>query len=70
VRVKQANTAIEYEVRSNFLVYRNRLEREENVFAGERIDRLRQVDGQLLIADRTILLDQNILLAKNISTFF
>lgn len=59
------------EVRSNFLVYRNRLEREENVFAGERTDRLRRFDdGRLLITDRTILLDQNVLLSKNISTFF
>jgi 3-phenylpropionate/cinnamic acid dioxygenase small subunit len=57
VRVKHANLAAEYEVRSNFLVYRNRLEREENVFAGERSDLLRQIDGHLL-------------LAKNISTFF
>ncbi|ROO84711.1 3-phenylpropionate/cinnamic acid dioxygenase small subunit [Actinocorallia herbida] len=58
-------------VRSAFLVYRNRLEREENVFAGSRTDVLRRgEDGGLLVARRTILLDQNVLLAKNISTFF
>lgn len=58
-------------VRSAFLVYRNRLEREENVFAGSRTDLLRRTgEGRLLVARRTILLDQNILLAKNISTFF
>ncbi|CUU55044.1 3-phenylpropionate/cinnamic acid dioxygenase, small subunit [Parafrankia irregularis] len=56
--------------RSNFLVYRNRLQREENVFAGERTDLLRRAGGGLLIARRTVLLDQNVLLAKNISTFF
>jgi 3-phenylpropionate/cinnamic acid dioxygenase small subunit len=57
--------------RSAFLVYRNRLEREENVFAGSRTDILRRTaDGRLQVARRTILLDQNILLAKNISTFF
>ncbi|MDX6744124.1 3-phenylpropionate/cinnamic acid dioxygenase subunit beta [Actinocorallia sp. A-T 12471] len=64
-------TAADLLVRSAFLVYRNRLEREENVFAGSRTDVLRRTDdGGLLVARRTILLDQNVLLAKNISTFF
>lgn len=57
-------------VRSAFLVYRNRLEREENVFAGGRTDVLRRTESGLKIARRTILLDQNILQSKNISTFF
>lgn len=57
-------------VRSAFLVYRNRLEREENVFAGRRTDLLRRGADGLRIARRQILLDQNVLLAKNISTFF
>jgi 3-phenylpropionate/cinnamic acid dioxygenase small subunit len=60
----------ELEVRSNFLVYRNRLEREVNIFGGERRDVLRRTGDRLLIASRTILLDQNVLLSKNISTFF
>lgn len=56
---------------SVFLLYRNRLEREEGVYAGKRTDVLRRGDdGGLLIARREILLDQNVLLAKNISTFF
>jgi 3-phenylpropionate/cinnamic acid dioxygenase small subunit len=57
-------------VRSAFLVYRNRLEREQNIFAGERTDILRRTNGGLRVARRTILLDQNILQSKNISTFF
>ena len=57
-------------VRSAFLVYRNRLEREENVFAGQRTDVLRREDGALRVARRSILLDQSVLTAKNISTFF
>lgn len=57
-------------VRSAFLVYRNRLEREENIFAGGRTDVLRRTDTGLQVARRTILLDQNVLQAKNISTFF
>ncbi len=64
-------TSADLLVRSNFLIYRNRLEREENVFAGTRTDLLRRgQDNSLLIARRTILLDQNLLLSKNISTFF
>ncbi|MCD5422492.1 3-phenylpropionate/cinnamic acid dioxygenase subunit beta [Rhodococcus pyridinivorans] len=57
-------------VRSAFLVYRNRLEREENIFAGGRTDILRRAGTGLRVAHRTILLDQNILQSKNISTFF
>ena len=57
-------------VRSAFLVYRNRLEHEENVFAGRRTDILRRDGDALRVARRAILLDQSVLHAKNISTFF
>jgi 3-phenylpropionate/cinnamic acid dioxygenase small subunit len=57
-------------VRSSFLVYRNRLEREENIFAGQRTDVLRRTNRGFEIARRMVLLDQNVLLSKNISTFF
>jgi 3-phenylpropionate/cinnamic acid dioxygenase small subunit len=61
----------DYVASSNFLVYRNRLEREVDVYAGGRTDLLRRTEqGELKIARRTILLDQNVLLSKNISTFF
>ncbi|MEV0342547.1 3-phenylpropionate/cinnamic acid dioxygenase subunit beta [Nocardia sp. NPDC050713] len=56
--------------RSAFLVYRNRLERDENVFVGSRTDLLRRTERRLLVARRTILLDQSVLQSKNISTFF
>jgi len=63
-------TTDDLEVRSAFLVYRNRLQREENIFAGRRVDILRRTDEGLQVARRVILLDQNVLQAKNISTFF
>ena len=63
-------SADDLEVRSAFLVYRNRLEREENVFAGRRVDILRRTEAGLRVARRVILLDQHVLQAKNISTFF
>src|ERR1700741_4539089 len=55
-------TEDDYVARSPFLVYRNRLQHEENIFAGQRIDVLRRTDGVLRIARRTILLDQAVLL--------
>jgi 3-phenylpropionate/cinnamic acid dioxygenase small subunit len=68
--VQAGFTGDDLEVRSVFLVYRNRLEREENIFAGRRIDILRRTDEGLRVSRRVILLDQNVLQAKNISTFF
>jgi 3-phenylpropionate/cinnamic acid dioxygenase small subunit len=68
--VQAGFSADDLEVRSAFLVYRNRLEREENIFAGRRIDILRRTQERLQVARRVIVLDQNVLQAKNISTFF
>lgn len=63
--------------RSSFIVYRSRLEHEENIFAGRRTDLLRRLPspdgaspGRLQVARREILLDANVLQSKNISTFF
>ncbi|UVF77117.1 3-phenylpropionate/cinnamic acid dioxygenase subunit beta [Gordonia mangrovi] len=70
VRVQRADAEGEYFVRSNFFIYRNRLEAEVDLWAGERRDVLRLVDGSFRIADRIILLDQNLILAKNLSVFF
>src|SRR5919206_1681996 len=69
VQVVQA-TATEVTVRSRFLVYRNRLQDETDFFVGKREDVLRKVDGAWKIARRQILLDQNVLLAKNLTVFF
>ena len=69
--VRPGFTADDLVAKSAFLLYRNRLEREEGVYAGQRTDVLRRrADGRLEVARREILLDQNVLLAKNISTFF
>jgi biphenyl 2,3-dioxygenase beta subunit len=68
IRIKQRMGA-ELEVHSNFLVYRTRLEHDRDLYAGGRIDRLRQAGDGFQIAHRTIILDQAILDAKNISVF-
>jgi 3-phenylpropionate/cinnamic acid dioxygenase small subunit len=62
--------AEEVGVRSRFLIYRNRVETETDVLVGKREDLLRRVDGTFKIARRTIILDQSVLLAKNLTFFF
>ena len=60
----------EVAVRGRFLVYRNRVETETDILVGKREDLLRRVDGQWQIARRKIVLDQNVLLTKNLTFFF
>lgn len=68
IRVKR-DSAVEIEARSNFLVYRTRMEKDEDIFVGTRRDILRSIDDNVKIARRTIILDQAVLRAKNISIF-
>jgi 3-phenylpropionate/cinnamic acid dioxygenase small subunit len=70
VQVEEAEKPDEYEVTSLFLLYRNRLEHETDLFCGTRYDTLRRVDGELKIAHRKIVLAQNVVMAKNLSVFF
>ena len=60
----------ELAVHSNFIVYRSRGETEQDFYVGARQDRLRRVDGAWKIASRRMVLDQNVLTAKNLSIFF
>jgi 3-phenylpropionate/cinnamic acid dioxygenase small subunit len=69
VEVEAGETDSEFKVHANFIVYRNRGETEQDFFVGRREDVLRNVDGAWKIARRKIILDQNVLLAKNISIF-
>jgi biphenyl 2,3-dioxygenase subunit beta len=70
VSVSPSANAGELDVQSNFIVYRNRLETEVDIWAGERADVLRPDGDSFKIAKRTILLDQNVILSKNLSVFF
>ena len=61
----------EVDVGSRFLVYQNRVEYETYFFVGKRNDTLRrQAGGPWQLARREIILDQNVLLAKNLTVFF
>jgi 3-phenylpropionate/cinnamic acid dioxygenase small subunit len=70
IEVEPGDTASELKVFSNCMVYRNRAETEHDFYVGARQDVLRYVDGAWKIARRTIILDQTVLLAKNVSIFF
>jgi 3-phenylpropionate/cinnamic acid dioxygenase small subunit len=65
-----AEEPVEVSVRCRFLVYRNRVETETDILVGKREDLLRRVRGDWQIARRKILLDQNVLLSKNLTLFF
>ena len=60
----------EYRVRSAFILYRTRLRTDENLFVGRRTDLLRRTAAGWRIARREIVLDQNVIMAKNLSVFF
>jgi 3-phenylpropionate/cinnamic acid dioxygenase small subunit len=62
--------AEELDIGSRFLVYQNRVEYETYTFVGRRNDTLRLTEKGWKIARREILLEQNILMAKNLTTFF
>jgi len=61
---------VEVAVKCRFLIYRNRVQTETDILVGKREDVLRQVNGQWKITQRKVILDQNVLLAKNLTFFF
>lgn len=62
--------AEEVSLRCRFIIYRNRVATETDILVGRREDTLRRTDGGWRIAQRLVLLDQNVLLAKNLTFFF
>ena len=66
------NVASAEEVTSKcrFLIYQNRVETESYFFVGKRTDTLRKEAGDWKLLRREIILDQNVLLAKNLTVFF
>ncbi len=70
IEVEARDTEGELRAYSNFVMYRTRAETEQDFYIGSREDILRRVGGQLRVASRKIVLDQTVLLAKNLSNFF
>jgi len=69
VRIRDGVGTDELTVTCNFIVYRSRMATDEDLWVGEREDRLRKVEGQWRIAGRKIFLDQTVLRSKNLSSF-
>jgi 3-phenylpropionate/cinnamic acid dioxygenase small subunit len=70
IEVLPADAPSEVQALSNFILYRTRAETEQDFYVGSRRDRLRRAEGNWKIAERRVILDQNVLLAKNLSIFF
>jgi 3-phenylpropionate/cinnamic acid dioxygenase small subunit len=70
IEIEPGASDSEVKVYSNFIVYRSRGETEQDFYVGAREDVLRRIDGEWKIANRKLVLDQNILVAKNLSVFF
>jgi 3-phenylpropionate/cinnamic acid dioxygenase small subunit len=62
--------AAEVAVKCRFLVYRNRVETETDILCGKREDLLRRDGEGWQIARRKIILDQSVLMSKNLTFFF
>ncbi len=60
----------EITVTTNFHLYRTRLNSEEDSWIGRREDRLRRVEGRLMLAARHIFLEQTVILSQNMSSLF
>ena len=59
----------EVDVSCRFVVYRNRVTDESDFLVGRRKDRLRRAADGWRVCRRRLLLDQSVLLAKNLSVF-
>lgn len=69
IEVELTDVADEYLVYSLIAVYRNMNEDEEHTLYGHREDILRNVDGELKLAKRKIIIDQNIFLSKSLNVY-
>lgn len=70
IEAEPGDAPSELRVYSNFIVYRSRAETERETMFGARQDLLRRVDGALKIARRKVIVDQSVMLSKNVSIFF
>lgn len=66
----QADAPDHVKATSRFLVYQNRLQTETAMFVGRREDILARADDGWRIRRRTVYLNQNVLMAKALTTFF
>jgi 3-phenylpropionate/cinnamic acid dioxygenase small subunit len=68
--VVEPRSGDEIRAKTAIMVWRTHLETDMDLLAGSRDDILRRVDGEWKIARRVIVLDANVIPAKNLSMFF
>jgi 3-phenylpropionate/cinnamic acid dioxygenase small subunit len=70
VRILEKFSDTEVKTGCNFIVYRSRLARDEDLWVGRREDTLRKVNGAWKLAKRHLFLDQVSIKSKNLSVIF
>jgi 3-phenylpropionate/cinnamic acid dioxygenase small subunit len=70
IRIGEKRENGELLVHVNFLFYRSRLAKDEDLWAGRREDTLRRTEDSFQIVKRHIFIDQVSLKSKNLSSFF
>lgn len=70
VEAFETATAGEFEVHSTFVQYRNRSEHDDATLMGRRRDIVRATGDDYQLVRRMILIQQSVLLTKNLSAFF
>ena len=74
IRIKEARPSVadarEVDVGCRFVVHQNRVETETYLFVGRRNETWRREADAWRLTRREILLEQNVLLAKHLTTFF
>lgn len=70
IRILEKRSETDLTITCNFIIYRSRLARDEDLWIGRREDALRKDDGAWKIVKRHVFLDQVSLGSKNLSIFF
>ena len=71
-QISETDTADEFDVRVNYILYRAQKERDETFYVGTRFDRVRRqtADDNWRLMERNIVLDQAVITSHNLSVLF
>jgi 3-phenylpropionate/cinnamic acid dioxygenase small subunit len=69
IRTGETGRKDEFAVKSNFILVRTKFDQPSQLIAGERQDVLRETDGSMLLARRTVLLEHTVLPMENLAIF-
>ncbi len=69
IRTGETDHKDEFAVKSNFILVRTKFDQPSQLLAGERHDLLRETDGSVFLARRTVLLEHTVLPMENLAIF-